>query len=47
MQKQLYWNNLKLIVTKETELSFTELKAMDIEEFFITIKNIELRNENK
>ena len=46
-QKKLFWNNLYQIVSKQTGWSYTDLKAMPIHDFMITLVNVENNAKNK
>ncbi len=41
MQIDLDWNNLYIMITKETGMTWNEIKKLDIKEFFLTIQNLQ------
>lgn len=41
MQIDLEWNNLYIMITKETGMTWNEIKKLDIKEFFLTIQNLQ------
>ena len=41
MQIDLDWNNLYIMITKETGMTWHEIKKLDIKEFFLTIQNLQ------
>ena len=41
MQIDLDWNNLYIMITKETGMTWNEIKKLDIKEFFLTIQNVQ------
>ncbi len=41
MQIDLDWNNLYIMITKETGMTWLEIKKLDIKEFFLTIQNLQ------
>ena len=41
MQIDLDWNNLYIMITKETGMTWSEIKKLDIKEFFLTIQNLQ------
>ena len=41
MQIDLDWNNLYILITQETGMTWHEIKKFDIKEFFLTIQNLQ------
>ena len=41
----LFWSNLMTMVAKTGSLSYAEISALDIYEFFLVITNLEQQNK--
>jgi|GEM_PF-4292399 len=42
MKIDLDFNNLYIMITKETGMTWSEIKRLDVFEFFMTIQNLEI-----